>query len=106
MASSKAGAKSARSKPQAKNYQHPTSDSPMRPEVGTQAQFKKKLPAQKYRYDDSVAPALEWDGQNPGRERGEALIRETLQATSLEGAKSAISKLKAMSKPFLNWAGK
>src|SRR5438105_10756322 len=84
----------------AKNYQHPTSDSLMRPEVGVQAQFKKKLPPKKYRYDDSLSPALEWDGQNPARERGEALIREALEATSLETAKSAVASLKAMSKPF------
>jgi adenine-specific DNA-methyltransferase len=90
----------------AKNYQHPTSDSPMRPEVGTQAQFKKKLPPKKYRYDDSLSPALEWDGQNPARERGEALIQQALEAGTLEAAKSAVAKLKAMSKPFLNWAGK
>lgn len=90
----------------AKNYQHPTSDSPMRPEVGTQAQFKKKLPPKKYRYDDSLSPTLEYDGQHPARERGEALIAEALKAESLETAKASIAKLKAMSKPFLNWAGK
>ena len=90
----------------AKNYRHPESESPMRPEVGTQAQFKKKLPSQKYRYDDSLSPALEWDGQNPARERGEALIRGVLEADTLEKAKAAGAKLKAMSKPFLNWAGK
>ncbi len=61
---------------------------------------------EKYRYDDSLAPSLEWDGQNPARERGEALIGEALEAQTLEGAKAAISKLKAMSKPFLNWSGK
>ncbi|MGA1998601.1 MAG: site-specific DNA-methyltransferase [Terriglobales bacterium] len=96
----KANAKSAQ------NYKHPTSDSPMRPEVGTQAQFKKRKEPKKYRYDDSLSPALEWDGQNPARERGEALIREALQAETLETAKFAVAKLKAMSKPFLNWAGK
>jgi adenine-specific DNA-methyltransferase len=90
----------------AKNYRHPESESPMRPEVGTQAQFKKKLPPKKYRYDDSLSPALEWDGQNPTREQGEALIRQALEAKTLEDAKAAASKLKAMSKPFLNWAGK
>src|SRR5207247_7327670 len=63
----------------AKNYRHPESESPMRPEVGTQAQFKKKLPPKKYRYDDSLSPALEWDGQNPIRERGEALILRALE---------------------------
>jgi len=78
----------------------------MRPDVGTQAQFKKKLPPKKYRYDDSLSPSLEWDGQNPARERGEALIREILDAKAIEEAKAAASKLKAMSKPFLNWAGK
>lgn len=90
----------------AKNYNHPTSDSPMRPEVGTQAQFKKRLPPKKYRYDDSLSPALEWDGQNPARERGEALIQQALEAETLEAAKSAVAKLTAMGKPFLNWAGK
>ena len=58
----------------AKSYKHPESESPMRPEVGTQAEFKKKLPPKKYRYDDSLSPVLEWDGQNPARERGEARI--------------------------------
>src|SRR6202789_71628 len=90
----------------AKNYQHPESESPMRPEVGTQAQFKKKLPPKTYRYDSSLSPALDWDGKNSAREQGEALIRETLEATTLEEAKSAASKLKAISKTFLNWAGK
>src|SRR5439155_1715391 len=51
-------------------------------------------------------PVLEWDGQNPTRERGEALIRQVLESESLEQAKAAASKLKAMSEPFLNWAGK
>jgi len=90
----------------AKNYKHPESESPMRPEVGTQAQFKKKLPPKTYRYDSSLSPALDWDGQNAAREQGEALIQQTLNATTLEEAKAAASKLKAMSKPFLNWAGK
>jgi adenine-specific DNA-methyltransferase len=90
----------------AETYQHPESTSPMRPEVGTQAQFKKKKAPEKYRYDDSLAPSLEWDGQNPARERGEALIGEALEAKTLEEAKASISKLKAMSKPFLNWSGK
>ena len=90
----------------ASNYRHPESESLMRPDVGTQAQFKKKLPPKKYRYDDSLSPSLEWDGQNPAREQGEALIREILEAETIESAKAAASKLKAMSKPFLNWAGK
>lgn len=88
------------------NYQHPEADTPLRPEIGTQAQFKKKKPPVTYRYDSSLSPALDWDGQNPAREQGEALIKRILDAESLEDAKSAADELKAMSKPFLNWAGK
>src|SRR5437879_11905618 len=96
--------KSAKS-PEAESYQHPESDSPMRPDVGTQAQFKKKKPAATYRYDSSLSPALDWDGQNAAREKGEALLREVLEADSLEEAKVAAAKLKALARPFLNWAG-
>lgn len=107
----------------AKSYKHPESESPMRPEVGIQAQFKKKKAPQKYRYDDSLSPVLEWDG-NPARERGEARIataeaelseaRKKLNAkpeskeagAHVVAAQKAVAELKAMSKPFLNWAGK
>jgi adenine-specific DNA-methyltransferase len=132
------GTKRAKAKP-AKPYKHPEADSPMRPEVGTQAQFKKKLPPKTYKYDSSLSPAMDWDGQNPAREQGEARIATTevdlsaamqccaaldgmLKATQLstsmiaEGARSvrqhvtaaqsAVRELKAISKPFLNWAGK
>ena len=96
----------------------------MRPEVGTQSEFKKKLPPKKYRYDDSLSPVLEWDGQNPAREHGEARIataeaeladaRKELNgkpdtkevAAHVSAAQKAVSELKAMSKPFLNWSGK
>ena len=105
MAKNKRQTKASQNK-QAQNYRHPESESLMRPDVGTQAQFKKKLPPKKYRYDDSLSPSLEWDGQNPARERGEVLIREVLEAKTIEDAKAAASKLKAISKPFLNWAGK
>ena len=108
----------------AKSYKHPESESPMRPEVGTQSEFKKKLPPKKYRYDDSLSPVLEWDGQNAARERGEARIAkaevelsearkklngkpETKDAAAhVVVAQKAVSELKAMSKPFLNWSGK
>jgi adenine-specific DNA-methyltransferase len=73
MASGIKAQKHAKSKT-AKNYRHPESESLMRPEVGTQAQFKKKKEPHKYHYDDSLAPSLEWDGQNAARERGEARI--------------------------------
>jgi adenine-specific DNA-methyltransferase len=91
---------------EASTYRHPEADSPLRPEVGTQPQFKKRKPPVTYRYDSSLSPELNWDGQNHAREAGEALIREILEANSLEGAKGAAERLKAMSGPFLNWAGK
>jgi adenine-specific DNA-methyltransferase len=87
-------------------YKHPEATSLMRPEVGTQAQFKKKKSPKTYRYDSSLSPALDWDAKNPAREQGEALIKQVLDAKSLEEAKVAASKLKSLSKPFLNWAGK
>jgi adenine-specific DNA-methyltransferase len=89
----------------AKAYEH-RAENALRPDVGTQAQFKKKKAPKSYRYDSSLAPALDWDGQNPAREKGEALIAKALDADTLEEAKSALSELKSISKPFLNWAGK
>src|SRR5438093_1213420 len=68
---------------QAESYAHPGSTLPLRPDVGTQAQFKKKKPPQKYRYDSSLSPALDWDGQHPAREQGEAqlaAVRDQLRA--------------------------
>ncbi len=102
--------------PDAKSYKHPEADSPMRPDVGTQAQFKKKKAPVTFRHtpslglaprsDSSLPPNLEWDGQNAAREEGEALIAQILKAKTLEEAKAAGLKLKAMSAPFLNWVGK
>jgi adenine-specific DNA-methyltransferase len=87
-------------------YKHPEAKTLMRPEVGTQAQFKKKKSPKTYRYDSSLSPALDWDAKNPAREQGETFIKQVLDAKSLEEAKAAASKLKSLSKPFLNWAGK
>ena len=105
----------------------------MRPEVGTQAQFKKKKPPKTYRYDSSLSPALDWDAKNPAREQGEALIAQLEQhieelrtasspspsgrgqgegegegkvAKALRQAEETLHRLKALSKPFLNWADK
>lgn len=113
---------------QVESYSHPQSKSPMRPDVGTQSLFKKKKPPQKYVYDSSLSPALEWDGQNPAREQGEAAIEEISRevarisaklaeqliqlnesssaAESLAKIEAAVEKLKRLGRPFLNWAGK
>ena len=110
-------------------YKHPDATSPLRPEVGTQPQFKKKKPAATYRYDSSLAPALEWDGQNAARELGEWLIARIEEASRLpaphvfakpqaavnsrgeviatvHSLTDAVEQLKRIEKPFLNWAGK
>ncbi|MDH4187592.1 MAG: site-specific DNA-methyltransferase, partial [Nitrospira sp.] len=99
-------AKSAAKSNQTAPYKHPEAKSLMRPEVGTQAQFKKKKSPKTYRYDSSLSPAIDWDAKNPAREQGEQLIKQVLDAKSLEEAKAAASKLKSLSQPFLNWAGK
>lgn len=112
---------------EASNYAHPAADLALRPEVGTQAQFKKHKAPQTYRYDSSLSPALEWDGQNPAREEGErcivalsecaARIAETAQRppsaqrdADLAGLLSEIhalqARLQGLSRPFLNWTGK
>lgn len=78
----------------------------MRPDVGTQAQFKQKKAPKTYKYDSSLSPALDWDGQNHARERGEELIRQILEADSLDEARAAAEELKMLGEPFLDWAGK
>ncbi|GDY23439.1 hypothetical protein LBMAG56_47860 [Verrucomicrobiota bacterium] len=112
---------------EAANYTHPEADLALRPEVGTQAQFKKHKPPQTYRYDSSLSPVLEYDGQNPAREEGERLIAAIADCGSriaelarqpasakrdaeLDSRSAEIrtlqSALRKLSRPFLNWTGK
>ncbi len=113
------------------NYRHPEAEALLRPDIGIQPQFRKKKPVTAYRYDSSLAPSLEWDGQNPAREQGEARIASLEQhitrlSASLDGAGTEpwseedctsarrelanaqrhLAELRALSKSFLNWAGK
>jgi adenine-specific DNA-methyltransferase len=112
----------------ADTYTHPDQTVAMRPDVGTQAQFRKKKPPVTYRYDSSLAPALDWDGRNPAREQGEAAIRDIREAASALArlhdlgkaspeAQAALGRLQArvaqaadtlqrLGRPFLNWSGK
>lgn len=112
----------------AKPYLH-EQKAPMRPDIGTQAQFRKKKAPTAWRYDSSLSPTLEWDGQNGARELGEWLIgviedasrlpaphrfgtpREFRSADgrvqlSVSSLQEATGQLKRVSKPFLNWTGK
>jgi len=118
----------------ADSYQHRGTKAIARPDVGTQSQFKKKKPPGEYRYDSSLAPELQWDGQNPAREEGEQSIAEVLAASAeLEQVRQQLQsplspdetkrlgnlleslqvrlqtageKLRRLGEPFLNWAGK
>jgi adenine-specific DNA-methyltransferase len=125
----KRGTKKTKSKPRTEVYKHPEAELLLRPEVGTQAQFRKKKLPKKYRYDDSLSPLMEWDGQNSARIAGEWLLAMIEQASRLEpphtfsepqqlkdssgsivaavtGLQDAIEQLKRIERPFLNWAGK
>src|SRR5713226_1949354 len=77
-------AKTAAKAKQAESYRHPEATNLMRPDVGTQAQFKKKKPPKTYRYDSSLSPALDWDGQNAVRELGEWLLAQIDEASKLD----------------------
>lgn len=89
-----------------KSYQHSEATSLMRPEIGTQASFKKKKQPVTYRYDSSLAPELSWDEKNPVREQGEELIRQIIEAKDIKESRESAEKLRNMSSPFLNWSGK
>ncbi|MCI0703574.1 MAG: site-specific DNA-methyltransferase, partial [Planctomycetia bacterium] len=88
------------------SYHYPTAKGSRVPDAGAEPLITSTHPPGKYRYDSSLSPSLEWDERNPNRDQAEALIGEILDSASLEAAKAAAKKLKAMSRPFLNWAGK
>jgi adenine-specific DNA-methyltransferase len=114
---------------EAEAYRHPEAESPLRPDVGTQPQFRKKKPPVTYRYDSSLSPALAWDGQNPARDLGEWLLGLIEKAAALppphvfdkpqefklsdgkivatvRNLQDAVAQLTRISRSFLNWAGK
>ncbi len=69
-------------------YEHKDKEALLRPDVGLQAQFKKKKPPVTYRYDSSLDPEMSWD-VNADRERAERLIEQARTAKTLEGAQAA-----------------
>ena len=132
MAKTRGGAPRAakvRASKDAEPYIHADTTSPMRPDVGTQPQFRKKKPPKTYRNDSSLSPALEWDGQSRTRELGEWLLALIDRAASIDsphefdvpqefrssdggvvlsirGLRDAVDQLKRLGTPFLDWAGK
>jgi adenine-specific DNA-methyltransferase len=114
--------RAAKTPKRAEIYQH-DEQAVLRPEAGTQAQFQKRREPKRYRYDDSLSPALDWDGQNHARELGEWLLLQIEGASQLDpphrfdsprsfdGVEvaelaDAVDALKRISSPFLDWAGK
>jgi adenine-specific DNA-methyltransferase len=126
-------AKAARTKPRidgtasTRRYEH-RQEATARPEIGAPPRFKAKAPPVTYRYDSSLAPALDWD-TNPARETAAFLLRcieeaaglpaphEFAEPRELKGAdgaallrigglQDAVASLKRMQAPFLDWAGK
>jgi len=92
---------------QSKDYRHSDEKALLRPEAGAQDVFpdKKRKPAQKYRYDSSLAPELQWD-EAQTRAEAEQHINAVLNADSVETARAAAEKLRALNSHFLNWSGK
>ena len=77
---------------EAQAYNH-SEKHPQRPDIGTEAQFKKKKPPATYRYDSSLAPELNWD-DNPSREQGEAHIQAI--ASHLESLSQQLTELNSV----------
>jgi len=96
----------------------------LRPDVGVEAQFSHRKPPKTYRYDSSLAPELIWD-ENDERpfaewllnlvaeaaEKGEATVfaePQVWQGTEerLTSLSQCAARLRSLTKPFLNWAGK
>ena len=80
-------AKAARTKSKAdaaattRRYEH-RQDATARPEIGAAPRFKAKAPPVTYRYDSSLAPALDWD-TNPARETAAFVLRCIEDAAAL-----------------------
>lgn len=108
---------------QSGNYSH-NQEAIQRPDIGVQPEFNNRKPSKTYRYDSSLAPELSWD-ENAEREMSEWLL--TLIADAVEQGEAnvfaepkiwqgsgdkfksiseCVARLKSLTQPFLNWAGK
>ena len=104
-------------------YKH-LQESVQRPDVGVEAQFPNKKPPKSYRYDSSLAPELCWDESgerafaewllklvSEAVEKGESVVfakPQTWEGTQVQFTtlSQCAARLKSLTKPFLNWAGK
>ncbi|NYT72482.1 site-specific DNA-methyltransferase [Halomonas sp. QX-2] len=108
---------------QSGTYSH-QQDAVQRPDVGVQPEFNVRKPPKNYRYDSSLAPELVWD-ENAERDMAEWLL-SLVEKTADKGEQAlfsepqvwlgtgekfhslaeCIARLRSLTKPFLNWAGK
>lgn len=114
---------STQEKPSSSAYKH-LQESVQRPDVGVEAQFRNKKAPKIYRYDSSLAPELCWD-ENAERpfaewllnlvveaaEKGESIVFAQPQVwggtqENFSSLSQCAARLKSLTKPFLNWAGK
>ena len=104
-------------------YKH-DQQSVQRPDVGVEAQFSNKKPPKTYRYDSSLAPELLWDESADrsfaewlltlvadAAEKGEGKVFVTPQVWEANGESFSslsrcVARLRSLTKPFLDWAGK
>ncbi|MGH7057000.1 MAG: site-specific DNA-methyltransferase [Acetobacteraceae bacterium] len=109
-----------------KDYRH-KQETAARPEAGAAPRFRAKKESATYRYDSSLAPAMEWDTA-PARDTAAWLLAAIEEAAALPeqtfreprelrgadgsvllrvaGLQDALAALKRMQAPFLNWTGK
>ena len=115
--------KATSSKNESSAYKH-FQETVQRPDVGVEAQFPNKKAPKTYRYDSSLAPELCWDesGERPfaewllnlvteAAEQGESVVfakPQTWEGTQEQFTtlSQCAARLKSLTKPFLNWAGK
>lgn len=105
------------------NYKH-GQESVQRPDAGVEAQFTNKKAPKTYRYDSSLAPELSWD-ESADRAFAEWLLTLVADAAekgegknfaaplvwegngeSFASLSQCVARLRSLTKPFLNWAGK
>ncbi|HKM62772.1 MAG TPA: hypothetical protein VJY39_09810, partial [Acidisphaera sp.] len=112
--------------PPTKDYRH-KQEATARPDAGAAPRFRAKRETTTYRYDSSLAPALDWD-MSPARDMSAWLLAAIEEAAALPGQtfpairemqgadgtvllrvaglQDALAALKRMQAPFLNWTGK
>ena len=97
--------KAAASSRPAEPYTHFETEALVRPDVGLQAEFRKRRPPKKYRYDPTLDPELAWTEQRTDDEVA-ALWDQAVNATTIEEAQTALRRLNQIAQPSLRWAGK